>query len=33
MEMAERLMKVTAEIVEQKTRKESSEKGCPFKEA
>lgn len=33
MELAERLMKLTAEIVEQKTRSESSKKGCPFDEA
>lgn len=32
MEMADRLMKLTAEVVEQKTRSESSAKGCPFKE-
>ncbi|TIA31138.1 retinol dehydrogenase 12, partial [Aureobasidium pullulans] len=32
MAMADRLMKLTAEIVEQKTRTESSAKGCPFKE-
>lgn len=33
MELAERLMKLTAEVVEQKTRSESSAKGCPFAEA
>lgn len=33
MELAERLMKLTAEVVEEKTRSQSSEKGCPFKEA
>lgn len=33
MALADRLMKLTAEIVEQKTRKESSAKGCPFDEA
>lgn len=32
MALADRLMKLTAEVVEQKTRKESSQKGCPFKE-
>jgi NAD(P)-dependent dehydrogenase (short-subunit alcohol dehydrogenase family) len=32
MAMADRLMKLTAEIVEQKTRSESSAQGCPFKE-
>lgn len=33
MELADRLMRLTAEIVESKTRKESSAKGCPFDEA
>lgn len=33
MVLADRLMKLTAEIVEQKTRSESSAKGCPFKES
>lgn len=32
MQLADRLMKLTAEVVEQKTRSESSAKGCPFKE-
>ncbi|KAL1306443.1 hypothetical protein AAFC00_005142 [Neodothiora populina] len=32
MALAERLMKLTSEVVEQKTRSESSAKGCPFKE-
>lgn len=30
MQLAERLMKLTTEVVEQKTRSESSKKGCPF---
>ncbi|KAG9620864.1 hypothetical protein KCU64_g21581, partial [Aureobasidium melanogenum] len=33
MVLADRLMRLTAEIVESKTRTESSAKGCPFKEA
>ncbi|GAB7353394.1 hypothetical protein MBLNU459_g3868t1 [Dothideomycetes sp. NU459] len=33
MAMADRLMKLTAEVVEEKTRKQSSEKGCPFKQS
>lgn len=32
MELAERLMKLTREVVEQKTKSDSSEKGCPFKD-
>ncbi|PWY83894.1 NAD(P)-binding protein [Aspergillus sclerotioniger CBS 115572] len=32
MQLADRLMKLTAEVVEKKTRQESSAKGCPFKE-
>ncbi|RAL12894.1 retinol dehydrogenase 12 [Aspergillus homomorphus CBS 101889] len=32
MQLADRLMKLTAEVVEKKTRPESSAKGCPFKE-
>ncbi|KAK5013122.1 hypothetical protein BJ546DRAFT_696929 [Cryomyces antarcticus] len=32
MEMAERLMKLTREVVSDKTRKQSVEKGCPFKD-
>ena len=32
MQLADRLMKLTAEVVEKKTRSESSAKGCPFKE-
>ncbi|KAI2827441.1 hypothetical protein CBS133816_6550 [Aspergillus niger] len=32
MELADRLMKLTAEVVERKTRPQSSAKGCPFTE-
>ncbi|GAM83713.1 hypothetical protein ANO11243_017020 [Dothideomycetidae sp. 11243] len=32
-QLAENLMKLTRELVEQKTRPESSAKGCPFKDA
>lgn len=32
-ELAERLMKLTREVVEEKTRPQSSEKGCPFRMA
>lgn len=31
--LAENLMKLTRELVEEKTRKESKDKGCPFKDA
>lgn len=31
-ELGERLMKLTREVVEEKTRSDSSQKGCPFKD-
>lgn len=31
MQLAERLMKLTKEVIQSKTKKDSSDKGCPFK--
>ena len=33
MELAEQMMKLTREVVKEKTKKDSADKGCPFKDA